>query len=302
MTLTELRYVITLAQVKHFGRAAQKCHVSQPTLSVAIGKLESELGVTIFERDRNEVRITEIGQQIIVQAQRALEEAAAIKEIAQAGKSQLKNPLKIGAIYTIAPYLFPNFIPKLKKIAPNMPLLIQEDFTVNLRVKLQQGEVDAIFIALPFNEPGIVTQTLYDEPFVVLLPKDHVLSKKTSIQPQELAKEEMLLLSEGHCLRDQVIEACPTNREDGGMNIEGSSIETLRHMVASGLGIAILPSTATQIQYYKSTLCTKPFKGTVPKRTIALAWRVSFTRPKAIQAVIQALHASTLHGICPLPF
>lgn len=304
MTLTELKYAVMLAQVKHFGRAAKACHVSQPTLSVAINKLESDLGVAIFERDRNIVRVTEIGAQIIAQAQRAIDEAAHIRDIAQGGKSQLNTPLKVGAIYTIGPYLFPSLIPKLKKIAPDMPLLIQEDFTANLRARLLQGEVDAIFVSLPFAETGVVTQALYDEPFVVLMRKDHPLSKREIIKPSELTAGDMLLLGEGHCFRNQVMEVCPNCYPQEGVKentIEGTSLETLRHMVASGIGITVLPSTATQIQYYKSILCTRPFAGKVPQRRIALAWRVSYTRPKAIGALIKALHASAMQGICLLP-
>jgi len=304
MTLTELKYTLILAQEKHFGRAAKRCHVSQPTLSVAINKLESELGIFIFERNRNHVRVTEIGEQIIAKAKQVLEEASQIRDIAQGGKSQLNVPLKVGAIYTVGPYLFPNLIPKLKKIAPDMPLIIQEDFTGNLRVKLQHGELDAIFISLPFIETGIVTQPLYDEPFVVLMRKDHPLSKKESIKSNELNAADVLLLGEGHCFRSQVIEACPHCYADDShtqYTTEGSSLETLRHMVASGMGITILPSTATQIQFYKSILCTKPFAGSVPQRRIALAWRVSFTRPKAIDALIRALHASSMRNVCLLP-
>lgn len=304
MTLTELRYAVTIAQEKHFGRAAKTCHVSQPTLSAAINKLEADLGISIFERDRNAVRVTGIGKEIIAQAQRAIDEVGRIRDIAHGGKSQLTTPLKVGAIYTVGPYLFPDLIPALKKIAPDMPLMIQEDFTANLRVKLQQGEVDAIFIALPFNEAGVATQALYDEPFVVLMRKDHPLSKKEVIQSSDLDINEMLLLGEGHCFRDQVLESCPNcypARTGVPHAVEGTSLETLRHMVASGIGVTVLPSTATQIQYYKSILCTRPFAGKVPQRCIALAWRVSFTRPKAIGALIQALHASTLQGVCLLP-
>lgn len=304
MTLTELRYAITLAQEKHFGKAAKKCNVSQPTLSVAINKLESKLGVAIFERDRNQVRLTEIGKAIIKQAQQVTEQASQIRKIAQGGKSQVDEPLKIGAIYTIGPYLFPYLIPKLKKLAPSMPLIIQEDYTANLRLKLLQGELDAIFISLPFRESGVVTQPLYDEPFVVLMRKDHYLSKKEKIKTSDLKAEEILLLGEGHCFRDQIIEACPQcYAADNGMQkaIEGTSIETLRHMVASGIGITVLPCSATQIQYYRSILCTKTFVGKIPQRRIALAWRVSFTRPKAIGALIQGLQESTMQGICLLP-
>ncbi|EKD69965.1 MAG: hypothetical protein ACD_46C00687G0008 [uncultured bacterium] len=304
MTLTELRYVIALAHEKHFGRAAKVCHVSQPTLSVAINKLEEELGVAIFERDRNNVRLTELGKQIVVQSQRVLDQANQIREIAEQGVSQLTTPLKVGAIYTLGPYLFPNLIPKLKKVAPNMPLIVQEDYTANLRAKLVQGELDAIFISLPFTETGVVTKSLYDEPFVVLMRKDHPLSKKENIKASDLSGDEVLLLGEDHCFRDQVIDACPQCYARIGeiqKTLEGTSLETLRHMVASGMGVTVLPSSATQIQYYKSILCTKPFAGKVPQRRIALAWRVSFTRPKAIGALIEALQLSTMQGVCLLP-
>lgn len=304
MTLTELKYAITIAREKHFGRAAKVCHVSQPTLSAAMTKLEMELGVSLFERDSNRVRVTEIGQQIIAQAQRAMDEVGMIKDIAQGGKSQLNTPLSVGAIYTIGPYLFPNIIPALKKKAPNMPLIVQEDFTANLRVKLRQGDLDAVFVSLPFTETGVVTQALYDEPFVVLMRKDHPLSKKKSIRSSDLKAHDMLLLGEGHCFRDQVIDACPHCYPSAGKaenKIEGSSLETLRHMVASGMGLTVLPSSATQIQYYKSILCTRPFAGNIPQRRIALAWRSSFTRPKAIGALIHALRESVMHDVCLLP-
>src|SRR3990167_5542444 len=288
MTLTELKYAITLANEKHFGRAAKACHVSQPTLSVAINKLESELGVSLFERDRNHVRVTEVGMQIIAQAQRVLDETSQIKEIAAGGKSQLLAPLRVGAIYTLGPYLFPALIAKLKQQASEMPLLIYEDFTAKLREKLLQGELDAIFISLPFSEPGVVTQALYDEPFVVLMRKDHPLSAKASIKPSDLSPKELLFLGEGHCFRNQVFDICPHcyPKRQRDNRIDGTSIDTLRNMVASGAGVTILPSSSTQIQYYKSILCTRPFAGKVPQRRIAIAWRVSFTRPKAIGALI----------------
>ena len=181
-----------------------------------------------------------------------------------------------------------------------MPLLIQEDFTANLRVKLQNGELDAIFVALPFAGPGIVTKVLYDEPFVVLMKKDHPLSAKTSILPADLNGENVLLLGEGHCMRDQVIESCPHCYNPAGPQqiIEGTSLETLRHMVASGLGITILPSSATQVKHYQSLLCVRPFKSKTPKRTIVLAWRVSFSRTKAIDALIKALADSKHSDMC----
>ncbi|MCK0165212.1 hydrogen peroxide-inducible genes activator [Marinobacter sp. S6332] len=295
MTLTELRYVVTLARERHFGRAAERCHVSQPTLSVAVKKLEDELGVPLFERSKSSIRVTETGQRIVAQAQRVLDQVGVIRDMAQDGKNQLSSPLKVGAIYTIGPYLFPHLLPELRRAAPEMPLYIEENYTANLRQKLRQSELDAIIIALPFEEAEVLTLPLYDEPFVVLLPADHPLADKKQITGAELAREQLLLLGPGHCFRDQILESCPplveavTRRADDGapsLVTEGSSLETIRHMVASGLGITVLPlSAATGMQYQKDVLVTRPFAPPVPSRTVALAWRVTFPRPKAIDVL-----------------
>jgi LysR family transcriptional regulator, hydrogen peroxide-inducible genes activator len=296
MTLVELKYLLALAQEGHFGRAAKQCHVSQPTLSVAINKLENRLDICIFERQKGQIQITEIGEKLITQAKRVLEEAEKLKDLADGSKHQLDSPLKLGGIYTIAPYLFPAIIPKLKKLAPNMPLLIQEDFTANLRVKLQRGELDALFVALPFNEPSVVVKPLFEEEFVVLLPKEHPLAKKESIAKEALRKETTLLLGKGHCFRDQILKTCPQcyTPDDLQQTVEGTSLETLRHMVASGMGITILPKTATQVKHYSNTLCVRPFQTKGPKRTVALAWRASFPRTQAIDALIAALNQAKL--------
>lgn len=295
MTLTELRYVVTLARERHFGRAAERCHVSQPTLSVAVKKLEDELGIPLFERSKSSIRVTETGQRIVEQAQRVLDQVGVIRDMAQDGKSQLNSPLKVGAIYTIGPYLFPHLLPELRRAAPDMALYIEENYTANLRQKLRQSELDAIIIALPFEEAEVVTLPLYDEPFVVLLPADHPLAKKEQITGEELSREQLLLLGPGHCFRDQILESCPplvdavTRRADVGspsLVTEGSSLETIRHMVASGLGITVLPlSAATVMHYHKDVLVTRPFAPPVPSRTVALAWRVTFPRPKAIDVL-----------------
>lgn len=300
MTLIELKYIIALAKTKHFGRAAEACHVSQPTLSVAIKKLESTLGVVIFERHHNDIRITDIGKKIIDQAQHALLEVSKIQEIADSNQSHIDSPLKIGAIYTVAPYLFPALIPVIKKRAPKMPLIIQEDFTENLRLKLQSGELDAIFIALPFNEAGVVKKTLYDEPFVVLMRKNHPLALKKNISKTDLANENVLLLGNKNCFREQVIKSCPPCYDKNGnhQTMENASLETVRHMVASGAGITILPSSATAIKFYNSILCTKPFKTNTPQRTIALAWRAHFPRTKAIDVIIESVSDCHLNGVC----
>ena len=295
MTLTELRYVVTLARERHFGRAAERCHVSQPTLSVAVKKLEDELGIPLFERSKSSIRVTEVGQRIIEQAQRVLDQVGVIKDMAQDGKNQLNSPLKVGAIYTIGHYLFPHLLPELRRAAPDMPLYIEENYTASLRQKLRHSELDAIIIALPFEEPEVVTLPLYDEPFVVLLPADHPLTEKEQVTAEEMAKEQLLLLGPGHCFRDQVLESCPplvdaiTKRADNGrpeLVTEGSSLETIRHMVASGLGITVLPlSAATAIKYQEDILAVRPFAAPVPFRTVALAWRVTFPRPKAIDVL-----------------
>lgn len=295
MTLTELRYIVTLAQEQHFGRAAAKCFVSQPTLSVGVKKLEDELGIALFERTRNAVRVTPMGEMIVSQAQKVLEEASAVKQLAKSGQDQLSTPLRVGAIYTIGPYLFPHLVPQLATLAPSMPLYIEENFTAVLRKKLRMGELDAIIIALPFTEPDVLTKALYDEPFRVLLPGGHPWEKQQDIDLADLTKEELLLLGEGHCFRDQILEACPmlaSKKEAGadGSGIEATSLETIRHMVASGMGISVLPQSAVVDSHYApNVLSTRPFKAPAPGRTVALAWRTSFPRPKAIDILSEAL-------------
>ena len=294
MTLTELRYIVTLAQEQHFGHAAERCHVSQPTLSVGVKKLEEELGVMIFERSKSAVRVTPIGERIVAQAQKVLEEALGIRELASAGKNQLAAPLKVGAIYTIGPYLFPHLVPQLHRVAPEMPLYIEENFTHVLRDKLRNGELDAIIIALPFQEPDVLTRTLYDEPFSLLLPASHPWAKRDSVTLDELDDSKLLLLGEGHCFRDQVLEACPTLQKGDQQHkhppVESSSLETIRHMVASGIGMTVLPMSAADDRYYSSDLLvTKPFKTPAPYRTVAVAWRASFPRPKAIELLSDSI-------------
>ncbi len=296
MTLTELRYIITLAQEQHFGHAAERCHVSQPTLSIAVKKLEEELNVAIFERSKTRVSATPLGEKIIKQAQLVLEQAAAIKDIATSGKDQLSSPLHVGAIFTIGPYLLPYVIPELQNLAPAMPLYIEESFTATLRRRIRQGELDVIIVALPFTEADVVTQPLYEEAFVVVMDNKHPLTNHTSIQPEQLDGHNLLLLGEGHCFRDQVIAACPNLKpsiDDPSGRVrtarEGSSLETLKHMVASGLGITILPESAARATHYASdSLTVRPFVEP-PKRTVALAWRASFPRHKAIDVLRQAI-------------
>jgi LysR family transcriptional regulator, hydrogen peroxide-inducible genes activator len=283
-----------VARERHFGRAAQSCHVSQPTLSVAIKKLEEELGLVLFERSPGEVTVTPVGQRVVEQAQRVLEEAAQVKDIAQSARDPLAGPLRLGTIYTIGPYLLPKLVPVLRKRAPSMQLLIQENYTHKLAEALKQGEVDAIVVALPFAEPGVATRALYDEPFLVALPKGHALEKKRHISADELARESLLLLGAGHCFRDQVLDLCSTVQRGprGALarTMEGGSLETIRQMVAGGVGVTVLPSSSVHAGEGGNELISfRPFSRPVPDRRVVLAWRKSFPRPQAIDALRQAI-------------
>jgi LysR family hydrogen peroxide-inducible transcriptional activator len=299
MTLTELRYVVAVARERHFGRAAETCFVSQPTLSVAVKKLEDELGVTLFERGPGEVSVTPAGEKIVEQAQRVLEEAARIREIAAAGKDPLAGPLRLGAIYTIGPYLLPKLIPILRKNAPAMQLLIQENFTHRLAEELKSGEVDVILVALPFEAPGVVTRAVYDEPFLVAVPKGHPWEQRKRVTSEELTSESLLLLGEGHCFRDQVLEICHTvrsrERSPLAKTVEGGSLETIRQMVAGGVGVTVLPATSTGAGGGANDLIRiLPFARPAPTRRVGLAWRRSFPRPEAIEALRKAILACNL--------
>ena len=304
MTLTELKYIVAVAREKHFGRAAEACFVAQPTLSVAVKKLEDELGVAIFERGGNEVSVTPIGEQIVFQAEHVLEQTSHIRDIAKQNNDPLAGTLRIGVIYTIAPYLLPQLVPTLINNVPQMPLVLQENFTVKLIELLRAGELDAAIMALPFNQQGLIVQPVYDEPFVVALPRHHFWANRSHISAEELKSETMLLLGAGHCFRDQVLEVCPemSRFSTGGSGIaktfEGSSLETIRHMVASGIGITVLPKASVPTTNdSQDMLRYVPFKEPAPSRRVVIAWRKSYTRSVAIEAVRQAVLASKLQGV-----
>ncbi len=307
MTLTELKYIVAVARERHFGRAAETCFVSQPTLSVAIKKLEEELGVTLFERGSSEVSLTVSGERIVVQAQRVLDEAARVKELAKQGKDPLTGALRVGVIYTIGPYLLPGLVRQLLKDAPQMPLLLNENFTVKLLELLKNGEIDVAIMALPLPESGMMIQPVYDEPFMVAMPRAHPWTRRKVIASEDLKKETMLLLGTGHCFRDQVLEVCPelsrfsTDAEGIQKTFEGSSLETIRHMVASGLGLTVLPMTSIPEKVPRDSLIAYlPFKKPAPERRVVLAWRKSFTRGPAIEALRQAILKCPLHGASKL--
>ena len=291
MTLTELRYIVAVAQDRHFGQAANRCFITQPALSLAIQKLEQELGVKIFERRKNQIAVTPMGERLIHQAQRVLEEAEQMKVIAAQGRNQLVGSLRFGVIATVGPYILPELVPILHKRAPHMPLEIEENLTTNLSAMLKSGRLDVIMVALPFDEPGIVTKSLYDEPFKAVVPVGHPWAKKTQLDPRVLTTERVLLPHAGHCFRQQVLDSCPELSRSDTDTLQGNSLETIRQMVASGLGITVLPSSALTPKHQNKRLAAVPFAKPIPERRIGLAWRKGFTRPEAITVIQDSIRA-----------
>lgn len=290
MSLTELRFIVAVAQERNFRRAAEKCFVTQPALSLAIKKLEEELRVVIFERSRTEVTLTEIGTKIVEQAEKVLEEAAHIKQLADLGKNQLKGTFKLGLIHSIGPYLLPEIIPILRKSAPDMPLEVEENLTANLETQLKNGVIDAAIIALPFEVAGLQYKILYDEEFDVVVPISHHWVARKHIKPEELSEEKVLLLNSGHCFSNQVTQACPQLSRKGEV-LQGNSLETIRNMVASNLGITVLPCSATAARYHNPLIKVIPFIAPAPTRRIAIAWRKSFVRLEAVDKIAEAIKA-----------
>ncbi len=339
MTLTELRYIVALAQERHFGRAAEACHVTQPTLSVALKKLEEELDLKLFERSANEVNVTPLGEEVVREAQTVLEGAAQIKEIARRGKDPLAGAMRLGVIYTIGPYLLPDLMRAITQRAPQMPLLLQENFTVRLLEQLRAGEIDCAILAEPFPDTGLALAPLYDEPFWAALPRQHALAARSHVNADQLRRETMLLLGTGHCFRDHVLEVCPefarfsANAEGLRRSFEGSSLETIKHMVAAGMGVTLVPALSVPPEHCEAletelsrraapeaqrpprgagrtrsdgcggdfaAVKYLPFDGDPPKRRVVLAWRRSFTRYEAVAALRNAIYACALPGVTRL--
>ena len=298
MTLTELRYIVALAQEGNFSRAAERCSVSQPTLSVSIARLEDEFGVQLFERGKGFVSPSAVGRRVVEQAQQAIAEADKVRQIAMRGRDQLEGPLRLGVIHTIGPYLLPQLILSLKRVAPGMPLAIEENMTATLADMLRDNDIDVVIIALPFDLPGVLTRPLYDESFKVVVPRGHAWENMAEISPEEVAGDEVLLLKAGNCFRDQVLGACPQVSSPETDVRLGHSIGTIRCMVASGLGVSVLPEGALGHPYSNELISVIPFRAPAPSRRIALAWRAGFVRPKAIDALLAAvagLHNPAYH-------
>ncbi|MGC9456235.1 MAG: LysR substrate-binding domain-containing protein [Halothiobacillaceae bacterium] len=300
MTLTELRYLVAVARERHFGRAAEACFISQPTLSVGIKRLEEELGLRIFERaSRTEVRITPAGEKLIEQAQRVLDEAERLREMANAAKDPLVGALRLGVIYTIGPYLLPRLIPALHAKAPDMPLLIEEGYTVELTGKLSRGELDAVILSLPYAAMGVEVLPVYREPFVLAAPATHPLADASPLDIAMLDPSEMLMLGPGHCFRDQVLSICPDCARTTGegrlqRTLEGGSLETIRMMVASGSGVTVLPcgSASGAAGAANGLVAYRPFADPAPSRDVAVVYRRRFVRREAIDLLAAVIRNS----------
>lgn len=302
MTLNELKYFCALAEKQNFRKASEQCFVSQPTLSVAIKKLEEELDVALFERQKQKVLLTEMGALLLPYAQKAIQQTQLLKQTADNTRQQAPT-LKMGAIYTIGPYLFPQLLSQIQQHTPNLHLTIDEDYTDQLAEKLQQGVLDVIVVSLPFEMPNIKTVALYQEPFYAALPKTHPLAQQSQISLEALEKEPLFLLGAGHCFRDQILAAYPqlktqASHETLQKTLEGSSLETIRYMVASGAGVTILPCGACQNQ--DELLAYLPLKESNAQRTVVMAWRQSFPQPDLMQVFQKVLQLSNIPCTQPI--
>ena len=291
MNLQQLEYVIAVDKYRHFAKAAAACYVSQPTLSIAIKKLEDELNISLFERHRHEVLITPAGERVIAQAKVVLDEAEHLKQLAAAQQDEFAQPLRLGAIFTVAPYVFPSLIPALHQSAPNLLLYLEENYTHVLSDKLANGDLDVILVAAPFELPESQSQVLFSEEFYLLTPKNHPFTQKKPILASDVADSPMLMLGEGHCFRDQILAACPMSNPK--LN-NGNSLETLRFMVANGLGLTLIP--AISLPYLVNDSLAAHAIYPAPKRQIMAVWRRRFPRPQALRVLINTLQQLALVG------
>lgn len=290
MTLNELKYILAVAKERHFRKAAEQCYVSQPTLSIAIKKIEEELGITIFERQKSDILVTPIGEKIIALAEEINQKTNLIKDLAKQAQNNDITEIKLGAIFTIGPYIIPKLISEFQKTHPNIQFIIQENYTEELIKKLHLGELDFVILSLPFDEPNIETQLIYKEPFVVALSSKNPLANKATLTIDDLADEKLLLLGEKHCFRNQVLSSLPQQQIEHRLQktLESSSIETIRFMVASNAGISILPCSSVN-NYDDKLLTIREFTHNKPERDVVLAWRKSYGHQAAIDCMLHTL-------------
>jgi LysR family hydrogen peroxide-inducible transcriptional activator len=293
MNLRDLRYFVALADTRHFGKAAERSFVSQPTLSAQIKKLETYLGVQLIERQPRKVTLTEMGARILPLARSILQESDEIVSLARNDHDPLSGKLKVALIPTIGPYLLPVVTRKLRKQLPRLKLLLYEYQTQPLLEKLRAGDIDLGILALPVPLDGLEARPLYDEDFTLAVPSNSPLAKRSNVKLDDLTGETLLLLEDGHCLRDQALDVCSRIDVKESEDYRATSLETLRQMVAAGLGITLLPQLATRGPFGTGQgLIVKEFSRPVPSRSVGAVWRKSTARTDAIKAVCDAIHSS----------
>jgi len=285
LKLKDLRYLVAVADTRHFGRAAERCFVSQPTLSAQLKKLEDYLGVQLIERQPKRIALTEAGAAIVARAREMLQAGEEVLTLARSHRDPLAGRLRVGLIPTIGPYLLPRVAPAARKALPRLLLLLYEYRTATLLEKLRAGELDLAILALPVDLNGLEARELYEEPFLVALPSEHRLAKRAALRLDDLADESLLLLEEGHCLRDQALAVCSRAGAAEDQTFRATSLETLRQMVASGAGITLLPELAARGVPGASGIVVKPFTKPIPMRRVGAVWRTSTARRPAIDAL-----------------
>ncbi|MET0292494.1 MAG: LysR substrate-binding domain-containing protein [Steroidobacteraceae bacterium] len=291
LKLKDLRYLVAVADTRHFGHAAARCFVSQPTLSAQLKKLETYLGVQLIERQPRRIQLTEAGEAIVARARRILEASDEIVTLAQHQRDPLAGRLRLALLPTIGPYLLPVVTERIRKALPRLDLLLYEYQTEPMLERLQSGDIDAGILALPIHSEGLVQQELFAEPFVVALPSHHPLARRTSLKVRDLDNETLLLLEDGHCLRDQALAVCPQGASHEKHDFRATSLETLRQMVASGSGITLLPELASRGAYGTARgVAVVPFAKPAPVRHVGAVWRKTSARGAAAEAVCKVIH------------
>jgi LysR family hydrogen peroxide-inducible transcriptional activator len=295
LKLKDLKYLVALADTRHFGQAAERCHVSQPTLSAQLRKLEEYLGVPLVERQPRRVMLTPAGQEILARARAIAEASDEIVEIARAHRDPLSGRLRVAFLPTIGPYLLPVVAQKLRKALPRLELMLYEYQTDAMLAKLRSGEIDMGVLALLEGMDDFAQRTLYDEPFVLAVPSDHALAQKSAVRPEDLRGATLLLLEDGHCMRDQALDVCSKVDINEKQDFRATSIETLRQMVAAGAGVTLLPELATRGAYAAPRgMVLRPFARPAPTRRIGALWRRTSPREDAIKAVCGVIAAHAL--------
>ena len=289
MNLRDLRYLVALAEHRHFGRAADACFVSQPTLSTQIKKLEEQLQVTLIERSNRQVLLTPVGAAVVAQAQRVLRDVDDLLRIAEEHRDPLGGDLRVGIIPTVAPYLLPRILPIIRREFPKVSIKLTEGQTRVIMKMLGDGELDAAILALPANEEHLVQMKLYSEPFYLAVSKLHPKAARKTVALDDLQDEQVLLLEDGHCLRDQALDICNSHNAVENTNFRATSLETLRQMVAANIGVTLMPQLALggrggAVKYI-------PFRGRQPSRDIGMVWRNTTSRTELLTRLSRAIQS-----------